>query len=72
MFFLKLRTARCTAPVTKHGEDGLELTVPSSAADTAAVTDRTLAGKLQPCCVDKRKQRSRQRLREINFHVKGQ
>lgn len=48
MHFLKLCTARLTAPVTKQGEDGLEF-IDHSPADiiSAAAPDRTQGGKLQ-------------------------
>lgn len=48
MHFLKLCTAKLTAPVTKQREDGLEFPDHSPAASlSAAAPDRTLGGKLQ-------------------------
>lgn len=73
MHFLKLCTARFTAPVTKQGEDGLEFIDQSPAALlSAAVPDTTLGGKLQLHCVTKHKQRSKLGLSKIHFPAKGQ
>lgn len=60
MHFLKLCTARVTAPVREQGEDGLEFIDHSPAASLfAALSDRILGGKLQLHCITKHKQCSK-------------